>query len=62
MKPMKTISVPFFLFGKHTEADILRILKQRRQRQWIELEKKNGGSKGRIQQGEERGLCSYACH
>lgn len=35
---MKRISAPFFLSGRHTEADVLRIVKKKKLRQWIELE------------------------
>lgn len=35
---MKEMSVLFFLFRRHTEADVLRLLRKRRQRQWTESE------------------------
>jgi len=42
---MKRMLIPFFLSGRHTEADVQRILKQQQQRQRVELEEEKSVEK-----------------
>ena len=55
---MKRISAPFFLSGRHTEADVLRTLKKKKQRQWIELEEE----KWVIKEGLSRERADASAH